>query len=98
MLAPRMMRRIALFQIDNGLDFQEARHWELAQFLYRWHLERLYGADWKRAAPSAEVALATRTSFHPRNVPEGPARDIVRSVLSMGGYEMPPPYRPDRQD
>ncbi|MFF3843436.1 hypothetical protein [Streptomyces sp. NPDC001930] len=82
-LAPRVMRRIALFQLDHQLDFQDARRWYVTALLYRWHLERVYGPQWKRTAPPAEVTAANWWHFHPAHVPDGPGRDLVQAVLAV---------------
>ncbi|MFJ4343222.1 hypothetical protein [Streptomyces sp. NPDC088915] len=86
LLAPRVMRHIAIFQLDHGLDFQDARRWCLAAQLYRWHLERQYGPRWKRRAPAAEITAASWHHFHPERVPEGPGRDLVRAVLDVTAH------------
>ncbi|MFE4658226.1 hypothetical protein ACFRFJ_16270 [Streptomyces hydrogenans] len=83
LLAPRMMRRIALLQLDHGLEFHEAHRWLLAGVLYRWHLKQRYGADWKRTAPAGELAAADWRCFRPDRVPEGPGRDLVQAVLDV---------------
>lgn len=81
-LAPRMMRRIALSQLDHRLDFQQARLWYVAAWLYRWHLERRYGKRWKRIAPPAEIVAADWWHFHPDRIPDGPGRDLVQAVMA----------------
>ncbi|AVI00337.1 hypothetical protein C5L38_35475 (plasmid) [Streptomyces sp. WAC00288] len=92
LLAPRVMRHIAIFQLDHGLDFQDARRWCLAAQLYRWHLEHQYGPRWKRRAPAAEAVAASWYHFHPDRVPEGPGRDLVRpsSTSPPTGPPAPP--------
>ncbi|MFD5110467.1 hypothetical protein [Streptomyces cinereoruber] len=83
LLAPRMMRRIALLQLDHGLEFRDAHRWFLAGVLYRWHLAERYGPHWKRIAPRDDVAAADWRFFHPDRVPEGPGRDLVQAVLDV---------------
>ncbi|AVI00036.1 hypothetical protein C5L38_34520 (plasmid) [Streptomyces sp. WAC00288] len=103
LLAPRVMRHIAIFQLDHGLDFQDARRWCLAAQLYRWHLEHQYGPRWKRRAPAAEAVAASWYHFHPDRVPEGPGRDLVRAVLDVTAHWSPgaagrPGIAPPRED
>lgn len=86
LLAPRMMRRIALLQLDHNLEFHDAHRWLVAGVLYRLHLQRRYGKDWKRTAPPAEAAAARWQHFHPDRVPNGPGRDLVQAVLAVSAH------------